>query len=275
MAHARLWQHAAVAAAVALILLCPGCQCWPYGSAVDDPSYQDGMRLFLAGQHSAAAPLLREFVAQWPYGSRTAEARYALGAIALRSGQTHEAETQFRECLNGSPSDELAAGAALGLARCRFQRGDYRQCREACFELLREEPQTPRADEILLLAAEASDRAGLTAEARTLYRQIATEFPASPCAQQANARLGGEPGVPSAEPGGRYHVQVAALSSANRAAEHARLLRDRGYPAHVVETRAGSDTLHAVRVGPFATEADARRVAAKLRAEGFEALIKP
>ena len=70
-------------------------------------------------------------------------------------------------------------------------------------------------------------------------------------------------------------MQVMALSKPSDAGEHARLLRQRGFPASVVALRSGRSTLYAVRVGPFATRADAELAAARLKAQGFDAILKP
>ncbi|HUT32371.1 MAG TPA: tetratricopeptide repeat protein [Planctomycetota bacterium] len=263
----------AVAALAALLPLWHGCSCVP--GPRDDARYREGMRLFLLGNGGAAAPFLRDFVRDQASGPQAAEAHYALGAIALRQGQTPEAQTRFRECLRSSPNPALAASAALGLARCHFQRGAYAECRAACLDLLSKDPASPRADEALFVLAEACDRMGRGAEARTYYRRVAAEFRSSPYAERAQARLGGGASLPPTSPGGQHYVQVAALSSAAKAAEHARLLGERGYPAGVGTAATREGTLHLVQVGPYATRADAERVAAKLRAEGFEVLIKP
>jgi len=261
---------AVLAALAAAMPLFPGCSCVPRPR--EDARYREGMRLFLGGNQGAAAPLLRDFVRERPSDPRAAEAHYALAGIALREGQTHEAQARYRACLRASPSPELAAGAAVGLARCHFQSGAYAECRAACLDILARDPATPRADEVLFLLAEACDRMGRTAEARAHYRRVASDFSSSPFARRAESRLGTGRGVlPPASPGGRYYVQVAALSSGASARKHAALLAERGYPASVA--RAGA--LHLVQVGPYASRADAARVAARLRGEGFEVMIKP
>lgn len=264
------WLSAALAAAMPL---CPGCLCRerPKG----DLRYREGMKLFLLGSHGAAAAKLRDFVRDRPTSPQAAEAHWALGAIALSGGLVSEAQGRFRECLRCSPSPGLAAGARVGLARCLFQRGAFADCREACLDLLAKDPGTPRADEVLFVLAEANDRLGRGAEARTAYRRLANEFRGSPYAERAQARLGVGTALPAPSPGGQFHVQVAALASAANAAEHARLFAERGYPASVAAAATRSGELYLVRVGPYASRADAERAAAKLKGEGFDAIVKP
>jgi DedD protein len=64
---------------------------------------------------------------------------------------------------------------------------------------------------------------------------------------------------------GRYAVQVASFGSINNANRLAETLRGSGYA--VLSDTVASDvgTLHRVRVGPFATEAEANAVVAQLR----------
>lgn len=267
------WRATVAAALAAAAFLCPGCQCWP--GPREDSRYREGMRLYLLGNTGAAAPVLRNFVREKPSSPQAAEAYYALGAIALRQGQTPEAQMRFRDCLRSSPNPTLAASAHLGLARCHFQRGAHGECRAACLDILAKDPATPLADEVLFLLAEACDRMGRGAEARTYYRRVADEFRSSPCAERAQARLGVRTALPVVTPGGRFYVQVAALTSRVKAIEHARLLAERGYPAGVLAASSHPGDLNLVRVGPYATRTDAERVAAKLRAEGFEVMIKP
>jgi len=256
----------------ALMPLCPACRCWPGGEAVH-PKYREGMADFLAGRRASAAVALREFVAVAPRDGRVAEAHHVLGLIALADGQVREAESHFRRCLRAGPSAELAAAARVGLARCALKRGAYLECRAACLEILDQDPRTPRADEVFFLLAQADEEAGRAGEARQVLRKLVQEFPSSPFAERARRKLGMAPAVPEVAPGGHYSVQVAAFSSQGNATRHAALLRQRGYPASVVAKRSGGTTLHVVRVGPYATKAQAQVLAAKLRGEGFEAIV--
>jgi len=106
-----------------------------------------------------------------------------------------------------------------------------------------------------------------------VLRRLVEEFPSSPFAEAARRRLGLAPSIPVVKPGGRYSVQVAAFALAANAARHAALLRERGYPASVVPKSSGGRTLHTVRIGPYATKAEAQILATRLRREGFEAIV--
>jgi tetratricopeptide (TPR) repeat protein len=276
----RRSRRLALAVTLATLPLWPGCQCVPGAITTDDAAFQDGMRLFLAGNHSAAASQLRAFLAKNPAPMDAADAHYCLGAIALKQGDTQGAESHFRAALGAARNDSLRQGAEIGLARCTFVRGDYRQCREACQELLRDGRASSRADEVLFLLAEASERAGLAADARQHYQQVIARFPNSPLASSARTRLGGgpppSPGPSAAPPAGGYTIQVAALATAAAARDLARRLEKEGYAASVAATSVGGRELHTVRVGPYTTETAAQVAAGRLRTAGYRTvLIRP
>ena len=254
--------------------LCPGCRCTPADPGKDDANFREGQRLFLAGQSRAATSCFEAFLAAHPSSAHASDAHYFLGAAALKQGEAHAAEPHFRAALRAPRNDDLEANATLGLARCQFLRGDYRQCRATCLDLLKQHPASARADEALLLVAEASERAGLAAEARRYYRQVAERFPSSPLAARARTRLGSVPALPKPSPGGRYSVQVAALASAAKANEMAARLRRQGFPVAVVPIQVAGKTLSAIRVGPFATKAAAKTTADRLRKADYSAIIK-
>jgi len=278
-----------VRAVLVLVSCLPWAQgCWPWAGrpGKDDASYREGMGLFLAGNHGSAAPHLKQFLAKGPSTADAADAQYALGAIALRQGAAETASAHFNEALRAPGNDTLRLAAEVGRARAEFVKGSYRQCRAECLEILRSSHAAPRADELLFLAAEASERSGLSAESRRYYQQVVSRFPSSPYADRARVRLGG--GSASAAPSitptkrigsgggsGRYSVQVAAMGLVAKAREMVAELGKRGYPATVVPISSGGRALHAVRVGSYATKAEAEKMAKRLRGAGYPALIKP
>lgn len=273
MSRVPRWSRLLLAATLATLPLWPGCRCVP-DSEESNADYREGLRLFLAGDVRGAEPRLRAFLAQHPSSAFASDAHYFLGAAALKQGAPQTAEPHFREALRAPRNDEFRANATIGLARCQFLGGDYRQCRATCLDLLRAQPATPRADEVLLLLAESAERAGLAAEARRHYRQVAERFPSSPLAARARMRLGSGPSLPAPAPSGRYTVQIGAFTSAARAQEMVGRLRTLGYPTRIVPIQVAGETLSAVRVGPYATKAQAEAAADSLRKADFSAIIK-
>lgn len=272
MRRTGLWRGAVWVACAGLIALFPGC-----GGCPREPedAYSNGVGLFLAGHHGAAAAEFRDLISQHPHSGFASDAEYFLGAIALGQGRTREAEGHFRVALGSPRNEQMETNAAVGLARCFLRQGACRQCIAHVREFLAARPASPRADELLFVLAEAYAADGQGAEARRYYRQVQERFPSGAWASKAGQRLRGETPLPAATPGGVHSVQVMALARRSAAEEHARLLRERGYPAAVTAIRSGGRTLYAVRVGPYASRADAQRVAATLKARRFEAIVKP
>ncbi len=283
----RVWSWSrglAIAVATVMASLACGCLPWDGRPTKDDAAYREGMRQFLAGRHSEAKRHLESFLAKGPRATDAADAHYTLGAIALRAGEAQEATRHFSAALRSPRNDDVLVGAELGLARAQFLKGEYRQCRATCEDLLGDDRFAARADELLMLLAESTERAGLHSEAQRYYQQLVRRFPSSPLADRARQRLGEAPGsvtptappsMPPATPIGRFSVQVAALGSASKAEALRRRLSAQGYPALVKMIRAGSRSLHAVRVGSYRTEGEAKRAAAQLKRAGHSTIIKP
>lgn len=74
-----------------------------------------------------------------------------------------------------------------------------------------------------------------------------------------------EPAPAQSRTDGRYVVQVASFGSANNAAKLSASLRDLGYGVLTDTVTSDVGTLNRVRVGPYASEAEAGRVVAQLR----------
>lgn len=273
MTWAVVCRRGLVAVAVGLLCLLAGCGGCPRERPTD--AYYEGAGLFLAGEHGASERQLRDFLAQHASSPHASDAHCLLGSIALQQGRTREAETHFRTALASPRTDQMRASASLGLARCHLRRGEYPQGIAVCRDFLAAHPASPRADEALYVLAEAYDRDGQRAQARSYYAQVKGRFPSGAWASKAAARLRGESLPPEPASGGRHTLQIAALLKPSSAEDHAARLRERGYPAFVVAIRADGRTLYAVRVGPYAERDAAERVAARLKRDGYDALVKP
>ncbi len=68
---------------------------------------------------------------------------------------------------------------------------------------------------------------------------------------------------------GRYYVQVSALRDQGSAAEVIDTLKAQGYRVRLFSEREGQGMLYKVRVGGYATEQEARDMAAKLSKTGY------
>ncbi|MBT8048691.1 MAG: hypothetical protein HKN57_11170 [Xanthomonadales bacterium] len=79
--------------------------------------------------------------------------------------------------------------------------------------------------------------------------------------------------APAAESGGRYLVQVASFGSVQNANRLSDTLTGYGHSVMLDTVKSDIGTLHRVRVGPFASEAEAEAVAGRLQSQVKD--IKP
>jgi DedD protein len=116
--------------------------------------------------------------------------------------------------------------------------------------------------------AEAGDAAGDAAPAATGLA-VPDAAQAAPRAEPPAAAVLPEPAatVPTTAAGGRYVVQVASFGSVANARLLAESLRGHGYSvlADIVQSDVG--TLHRVRIGPYASEAEANDAASRVRTQ--------
>ena len=126
-------------------------------------------------------------------------------------------------------------------------------------------------------AAKADRKATQKSEANSEPKAERTED-----AQRARALLDGraDPAAradkSAVRAAGGYLLQVAALGSEKAAAEMAARLKKDGLPAFVESVQVKDGARWRVRVGPFASRADADRERARLRDAGFSAnLVAP
>jgi DedD protein len=119
-----------------------------------------------------------------------------------------------------------------------------------------------------------------TAPGQTQVRPALGSAPAGASGTSAastNSRLGLAPaaGAPpaGAQPSGTLMVQIAAVSNAEDADVLTGALRKRGYTVTV--RRDPADNLIHVRIGPFATAAEAGTWRMKLLNDGYNAIVQP
>lgn len=113
----------------------------------------------------------------------------------------------------------------------------------------------------------------------TFYESVADTLPPglapnpAPRSEEAIPR----PALPEGageEPASAIFLQVTALRNADQASRLLTDLLDGGFPAFLVRPEPSDDVpLHRVRVGPFASEAEAARARRALEEQGFEPIV--
>ena len=144
-----------------------------------------------------------------------------------------------------------------------------------------EAPPRPEGGEEASQDVEGTDRRGAVAHVELEPRDVQDALPddAVPPAAAAEGEAAPEPtaakiAVPAAaSAGGRYVVQVASFGSIDNAKRLSETLRGSGYAVLSDTVTSDVGTLHRVRVGPYASEAEAGAAATRLRQQVSD--VKP
>ncbi|HEX8154845.1 MAG TPA: tetratricopeptide repeat protein [Thermoanaerobaculia bacterium] len=142
-------------------------------------------------ERSAAAEKQFQAVRANHSGSDAADvAGLYLARMAAAKGDIPGARKLLEEFIGAQPDHLLVGAARFSLLQLRIDNGEAQPViTELNAELSKEEPSLP-ADSILVLLAKAYESQGNAAKTKETYRRIATEFPDSPYAMEAQRRVG-------------------------------------------------------------------------------------
>jgi TolA-binding protein len=113
-----------------------------------------------------------------------------LARIAADKGDVPSARTRLQKFVSDHPKHLLVAGARYSLYRLRIDGGEAPQvAQELQAEIAKPDPSLP-ADSLLSLLAHSFDVQGNSQKSKETYRRIATEFPDSPYAIDAQRKMG-------------------------------------------------------------------------------------
>jgi DedD protein len=91
--------------------------------------------------------------------------------------------------------------------------------------------------------------------------------------QPAKSATAVQPTAAATPTADRFAVQVAALSTPAAAKDLVARLKTGGFAAYIETVTTADNTLHRVRVGPFASRDEAQRAAEKMKAAGHKATV--
>jgi TolA-binding protein len=113
-----------------------------------------------------------------------------LARIAAEKGDVANARKRLESYIHDNPKTILTPGARYSLYRLRIDNGESAQvAQELQAEIAKSDSAIP-SDAILALLAHAYDSQGNVEKTKETYRRIATEFPDSPYALEAQRRMG-------------------------------------------------------------------------------------
>jgi cell division septation protein DedD len=197
-----------------------------------------------------------------------------------------------------------AADALLGLAQLEFARGDLPASRRHLERMVLEHPAAASATEgwywlgrvridmnEVALGCTALDNARKALPTTDVERRNQVDFAAQPCknlpaggaapatppatsppATTPPARASTTP-PPATATAGAWTVQVAAFNTKAEGTRLVSTLTARGYEARVIDPFATGPKLYRVRVGFYATRAEASAVVAKLKTQRIDAIV--
>lgn len=117
-------------------------------------------------------------------------AKLYLARISASRGDMANARSLLQQFIADHPKHILVGSARFSLYQMRIEGGEGPQViNEINAELVKTDPVLP-ADSLLALLAHAYDAQGNDAKSREAYKRIATEFPDSPYALEAQRHMG-------------------------------------------------------------------------------------
>jgi septal ring-binding cell division protein DamX len=205
---------------------------------------------------------LRRVAIEYPTSRWAPEALLQLAQLAMAAGNPVSAFALAERLRSDYPDSELRPHAAFWAGRAAFDLGD---ARAACAAL--DSARVEGAADIEFVNRVAFYRsrcAAAPAASRTdSVRPTPTVPPteARPSAQPAPERRPAA-APPASAPTGRFTVQVAAVRTDREEQDILRMLRAAGFEGRAA---AGGDGFRRIRVGDYATEAEALGAARRLR----------
>lgn len=274
----------------------------PAGTRTDstggDTIFRAAQRLAAEGRGDSARALVGQKLDSAPLGS--AEYVDALYWRAVVAATAADAERDLRTIIVTYPASARSADALMRLAQLELARGDRDQAVAHLQRIVVEHPDSPNRPRAAFWVARTlldegnlptgcarlADASRLTPASEVeLANQIGylqqrcqgVDTSASATTAQAPSRAASSAPTPPAPPKatsgasahGRYTVQVAAFSTLASANGLRDALVARGYPARVV----GTAKPFRVRVGRYATRADADAAAQAMRAKKLTAYV--
>ncbi len=153
--------------------------------------YRLGACAFQKPDQNAAVKELSQLLSKWPKSEVAANGRYLRGASYYQLKQYPQAIADLGAYLAANPDDaECKAEARLTLALSQSAQKDYHKAATALETLLKESPQSPKADQAHYELAFAYQNLKQADKAAETFEHLAATFPESPLAAEALFRVG-------------------------------------------------------------------------------------
>jgi TolA-binding protein len=249
---------AVIAAAV------PGCAKGPLDRD-SQALFTAGHERFLAGDYRAAEQKFGQVIAGNPTSWALSEVHYFRGLARLKLGRRSEARNDFRKGATLFGRELTQVYSAVALANLEYEEGNDATAAHLYGQALEHRVKGLPIDRVLYRYAVSLQRLGRWAEAEDALCELISDHGDSPLAAAAGRRFHVD----------AFTVQVGAFANPANARALAEKVRREGYAVTVSPTGPIEKRLNAVCAGRFSTHREAEAAAARLRARGYEALVRP
>ena len=228
---------------------------------------QQGQRHYESGQYTEAVKAMDRFLAGWAATDAAAEAYYIRGQSYLKLDQPQRCRADLERVLAGCKRADLCASAHVALGSMDWAAGRESAAIDHYRQALPELPDRSPKDIVLYRLGVGLQKAGQWSQARQHLAELVGGYPTSPVAAGARLRFSWTYEY--------FTIQVGAYGSSSGATREIERLRQAGLPAEKrLDSRSGRP-LHAVRVGHYATYAEAERNLPRVRQVAADAIIVP
>lgn len=223
-------------------------------------------RATLAERLSDAERDWKRLIIESPLSPRTPDALVRLGELEMLRGHPADARPYFEQVVREFPAGTITTKSTLWLVKSHFAQNDLPQgCR-----VLGGMPLTDVPDgELRLQADELRGRCKGVSTSAVTAAPAPVSTPPQSAANKTPAPAPEAPPAAKAATGGRYSVQLAAYDTRKEAETAAARFVKRGMDARV----DGDIKPFRVRVGRYATRAEAAAMLATLKKQGQQGFI--
>ena len=264
---------------------------------------------FLNGNYKTCISESEKVLARATSSNGLDELYYILGLSYLKDGNYLRASDIFEIILNEYHNSKFRDEANLGLGDSYFLRRDYIKAENIYLALLKNRPRSKLRPSIYYRLIQLGKRTANIRKQEEFLAKLKSEFPQSPEALTDKEFLPGPIAVPAAifkspapvekiisptsdivstpaavllrpEPtgeiiSGSYSVQVGAFSSVDNARKLALKLKAQGYSSYISEAVSLNKKVYKVRVGGFSSRLETKDTETKLRLRGYPTKIIP
>lgn len=223
----------------------------------------------LASSPADARKDLLRLIVDYPFSERVGDALYRLALDEMATGDQSNARQHLTRFVRDHAASQYGSAGAFQLGKILMADGEVLAACAALDSALAHEPAgNIELRNQISYVQRPCDRARANAAVAARGGPTTADPPKSDSSAAGRPSTDSRAPARTSAPARRWSVQVAALGVRADATALAERLKSRGYDSRVVP-----GSLFRVRIGRFATQAEATRIVAKLKAENTTAIV--